>query len=102
MTLRLLFLSALLVVLSGCNGRPGNGARQEGPDPCAIALASHTGESKLDQEISRLQAEARTASSPIRPLEQLGWRFVSKARISSDPGYYKLAEQCADCMEARS
>jgi tetratricopeptide (TPR) repeat protein len=102
MRLCLLFLTALLVVLSGCSVNPDVGARQEGPDPCAIALASHAGESKLDQEISRLQAEARRASNPGRALEQLGWRFVSKARISSDPGYYKLAEACADCMQAKS
>jgi tetratricopeptide (TPR) repeat protein len=102
MRLRLLFLTAFLVVLSGCSRSPDNSARQAGADACAIALASHTGESKLDQEISRLQAEARTASNPSRALDQLGWRFVSKARISSDPGYYKLAEKCAECMQARS
>jgi tetratricopeptide (TPR) repeat protein len=102
MRLRLLLPSAFLLVLSGCSGNPDNSARREGPDPCAIALAAHTGESKLDQEISRLQAEARTGSKRDRALELLGWRFVSKARISSDPGYYKLAEQCADCIEAKS
>jgi len=29
---------------------------------------------------------------------RLGWAFVSKARISSDPGYYKLAEICAQSV----
>ena len=27
---------------------------------------------------------------------QLGWAFVAKARLTSDPGYYKLAEQCSE------
>ena len=102
MRLSLLFLTGMAVLLSGCNVTPDLRARQEGPDPCAIALTPHEGASKLDQEIFRFQGEARKASNPNRALEQLGWRFVSKARISSDPGFYKLAESCADCMEAKS
>ena len=35
-------------------------------------------------------------------LEQLGWAFVAKARESFDPGFYKLAEQCARCIEKRN
>ena len=35
-------------------------------------------------------------------LEQLGWAFVTKARESFDPGFYKLAEQCARCIEKRN
>jgi Flp pilus assembly protein TadD len=34
-------------------------------------------------------------------LERLGWLFVAKARQSFDPGFYKLAEQCALCLETR-
>ncbi|MFV2057228.1 MAG: tetratricopeptide repeat protein, partial [Thiohalomonadales bacterium] len=34
-------------------------------------------------------------------LERLGWAFISKARRSFDPGYYKLAEQTAICMESK-
>jgi tetratricopeptide (TPR) repeat protein len=102
MRLSLLFLSAVLVSLSGCSISPEVSTRQEGPDPCAIALTPHAGETKLDQEISRLQVEARKSSNPSRALDQLGWRFVSKARISSDPGYYKMAERCADCMESKT
>jgi hypothetical protein len=29
------------------------------------------------------------------------WLFVKQARLSFDPGFYKLAEQCAACLEAR-
>jgi tetratricopeptide (TPR) repeat protein len=35
-------------------------------------------------------------------LERLGWAFVAKARASFDPGYYKLAEQCAQSLESRA
>jgi tetratricopeptide (TPR) repeat protein len=34
-------------------------------------------------------------------LEQLGWAYVQKARISYDPGFYKLAEQCAICIDSQ-
>jgi tetratricopeptide (TPR) repeat protein len=71
------------------------------PDPCEIALAAHTGEGKTDREIVRTQEKARTATNPLPHLERVGWLFITKARESFDPGYYKLAEQCALCMEAR-
>jgi tetratricopeptide (TPR) repeat protein len=70
-------------------------------DPCAVALTPHKGTSPEDTEIELLQERAREASDPARALERLGWRFVAKARVSYDPGYYKLAEQSALCLEAR-
>jgi tetratricopeptide (TPR) repeat protein len=33
--------------------------------------------------------------------ERLGWTFIAKARRSFDPGFYKLAEQCALCLAAQ-
>jgi tetratricopeptide (TPR) repeat protein len=68
---------------------------------CEIALAEHKGKAAVDKEIDRLQREARSARDPIGPLESLGWLFVEKARQSYDPGFYKLAESCAACMESK-
>lgn len=70
-------------------------------DPCAIALAPHQGESQLDKDIAGLQARIRDATDPTTKLEQLGWMFVAKARVKFDPGFYKLAEQCALCIESK-
>ena len=70
-------------------------------DPCAVALAPVTGADKLSGKIAAIQQKARAASDPIPALEQLGWLFVAKARSSFDPGYYKLAEQCALCIESK-
>ncbi|HZE70419.1 MAG TPA: tetratricopeptide repeat protein [Pyrinomonadaceae bacterium] len=69
--------------------------------PCALALAPTPGNEGIDGEIARLQQQAKRASDPSRALEQLGWLFVKKARLSYDAGYYKLAEQCAACMETK-
>jgi tetratricopeptide (TPR) repeat protein len=70
-------------------------------DPCALALLPHEGTDKEDLEIIRLQIKVRNASDSTAWLEQLGWAFVAKARVSFDPGFYKLAEQCALCLDAK-
>ena len=35
-------------------------------------------------------------------MKRLGWAFVKKARLSNDPGYYKLAEQCSLCVQSEN
>jgi lipopolysaccharide biosynthesis regulator YciM len=70
-------------------------------DPCTLALVPHEGTDKLDLEIIRLQTKVQCASDPTAWLKQLGWLFVVKARVSFDPGFYKLAEQCAQCLTAK-
>jgi tetratricopeptide (TPR) repeat protein len=68
-------------------------------DPLLLALAPQTLDSPNDKEISRLQQQLRNGRNLQVGLEQLGWAFVAKARESFDPGFYKLAEQCARCIE---
>jgi tetratricopeptide (TPR) repeat protein len=70
-------------------------------DPCTLVLAPHAGSERVDREIASTQDEIRRAKDPTRFLEKLGWLFVNKARAGFDPGFYKLAEQCALCLEAR-
>jgi tetratricopeptide (TPR) repeat protein len=72
--------------------------------PCEVALTTHSGDAKIDLEIARLQQEIRSNAKPFQTtamIEKLGWSFVEKARESFDPGFYKLAEQCALCLESR-
>jgi tetratricopeptide (TPR) repeat protein len=71
-------------------------------DPLALLLAVQTGDSRIDKEISRLQQQIRSRRNLQPGLEQLGWAFVAKARESFDPGFYKLAEQCARCIEKQN
>jgi tetratricopeptide (TPR) repeat protein len=70
------------------------------PDPCNVILAPHEGTGRQDAEIRLLQAKLRNETNSCQYLEKLGWLFVGKARASFDPGYYKLAEQCALCLES--
>jgi tetratricopeptide (TPR) repeat protein len=71
-------------------------------DPLTLVLAPHTGNDRVDSEIRRFQEQVRTGTNSNPPLERLGWLFVTKARASFDPGYYKLAEACAQALEART
>ena len=70
--------------------------------PCAIALAPHKGDEEIDREIKRLQNEARSNSERADTMKRLGWAFIAKARLSYDPGYYKLSEQCALCVRSKN
>lgn len=60
----------------------------------SLFLIPEDGTDKIDQEILTLQKRIAQATKPDPLIDQLGWKFVSKARLSNDPGYYKLAEQC--------
>jgi tetratricopeptide (TPR) repeat protein len=71
-------------------------------DPLALVLAPQIGDSHTDREISRLQQQIRNGRNLQLGLEQLGWAFVAKARESFDPGFYKLADQCARCVDKRN
>jgi tetratricopeptide (TPR) repeat protein len=66
-----------------------------------LVLMPPTGDTRIDKEISRLQQQIRSGRNLQLGLEQLGWAFVTKARETFDPGFYKLAEQCARCIEKR-
>lgn len=70
----------------------------------AIALTPPNGDSSNDRGIRDLQEKIKSAAekdkSPL--LERLGWAYVNKARVSSDPGFYSLAEKTAEAMRERS
>lgn len=61
----------------------------------ALVLTAQIGDSPADHEIARLQKLVRAGKGGKPLMTQLGWAFVAKARLSGDPGYYKIAEQCS-------
>ncbi len=100
------FCVATGCAVAGCGRSQHNSSSRahssaSAPDACALVLVPHEGDGKLDQEITRLQAQVRKARELNLWLERLGWAFIAKARESFDPGYYKLAEQCALCIASR-
>lgn len=71
--------------------------------PLRVVLTPLGGKDKVDQDIAKLQGRIKNTPDQVPTLlERLGWMFVEKARISSDPGYYKLAEQCADAIAQKN
>jgi tetratricopeptide (TPR) repeat protein len=66
-----------------------------------ILLDTSEGEpTDLDKKIAETQSRIRKTANASPLVERLGWLYVEKARISNDPGFYKLAEQCAFCLES--
>lgn len=99
---------ALLGLVAGCERNETKPASQtslssaRAIDPLAIILTPHTGDDRVDVEIRQRQEQIRSGRQPATALERLGWLFVAKARTSFDPGYYKLAEQCAFALEKQT
>ena len=48
----------------------------------------------------RSRKTCASSATPARAAEQLGYRFIARARLSNDAGYYKVAEQAAACLES--
>ena len=98
--MKLLVLGAVcllpLSLLSSCRSADANAERISSL-PCRVVLAP--GDSS--REIGRLQQDIRLGKNPSINLERLGWAFVEKASQTSDQGYFKLAEQCAECLLQR-
>jgi tetratricopeptide (TPR) repeat protein len=102
MRIIILFCTAISFLSASCRLADAGRVAEAKVTPCAVALTAPVGEGRLVAEITRLQQEARRAPNPAPALEKLGWRYVEKARLDYDPGYYKLAEQCALCLEAKA
>lgn len=109
-TLRLAFHTVALasvLLVTGCNRAATQPpektieTRRAKLDPLAVALAPHSGETATDKEIRQRQEQVRAGKQPDIALERLGWLFVAKARETFDPGFFKLAEQCALALDVR-
>ena len=70
--------------------------------PCQVALAPASQKLEIDRAIAELQQRARQSTHAREALEQLGYQFVTRARILNDAGDYKLTEHVAQCLEEQS
>ncbi|MFN2476043.1 MAG: tetratricopeptide repeat protein [Chthoniobacterales bacterium] len=71
-------------------------------EPLAVILTPMGGDDKADRDIADLQGKIRQDRSANLLIERLGWAFIAKARLSSDPGFYPLAEQAANVIRTRA
>ncbi|MBV8587027.1 MAG: tetratricopeptide repeat protein [Verrucomicrobia bacterium] len=70
-------------------------------DPWKLIVIPPEDDSPQDREIIRWQTKVQSLADPTEAIENLGWAFVAKARSSFDPGFYKIAEQCALCLDQK-
>src|SRR5262245_3441894 len=64
---------------------------------CRAVIAAPAGD---DRDIARLQQDLRQRAQAPRAAEQLGYRFVARARVSNNSLDYAVAEQAAACLES--
>ena len=69
-------------------------------DSLRVVLTPMSGGGAIDTEISTLQAKIKAAPKRTELLERLGWALVAKARLTSDPGFYNLAEEAGKAIRA--
>jgi tetratricopeptide (TPR) repeat protein len=92
---------ALVSMLAACSEPVSRPERSEAvviDRACLVAVSTDSGD---DKEIRKLQ-EAIRHRRDANAAEQLGYRFVARARLSNDPGDYTVAEQAAACLESIS
>ena len=103
MKVRLLVLVLVLPLAHACRGAiqhqadtPKQAAMNRA---CQVAVAA---DARNDADITKWQRDVREQRAASRAAEQLGYRYVAKARLSNDAGFYTLAEQAAECIESMS
>lgn len=97
--LRLANVVCLLLLVAACTRHTAEPQTKTLDKACVLVLAAHA---SGDQEITRLQEDLRAGRSGARAAEHLGYRFIARARVTSDPGYYTIAEQAAFCLDSLS
>jgi tetratricopeptide (TPR) repeat protein len=90
-------LALALPIATACNRSIPQPVPSTLAQPCTVAV---TADASNNAEILALQQDLRERRTPARTAEHLGYRFISRARLTNDPGYYKVAEQAAVCLES--
>jgi tetratricopeptide (TPR) repeat protein len=93
-----------LVMVGGC--RPGPrptaaAAATPADDPCGLALAPVASPGPLAEQIAAQQRRAAEPRTTEAALEQLGYLFVARARLTHDDGMYVAALETSACLERR-
>jgi tetratricopeptide (TPR) repeat protein len=88
---------AVLFITLGCHKSSSIPANPVENRACLVTISAG---SDNDRDIARLQEDVREQRAPARAAEQLGYRFISKARLTNDAGFYTVAEQAAACLES--
>src|SRR5688572_16185027 len=95
----LLLVTCALLLAAGCHQSPTEDETTRLDPACVVAATADAGG---NESIATLQADLRAGRSPARAAERLGYHFISRARLTNDPGYYTIAERAAACLDVFS
>lgn len=87
--------SAVVLVLTLAKPAPPPAQAPRIEYPLRIISAPLPGDDWIDQRIRHVQGEVRQGTATPGRVYELGCLFLTKARLSHDPGFYTLAEQSA-------
>jgi tetratricopeptide (TPR) repeat protein len=90
-------MAVLVLFAQACNRGVPRADEPAQNRACLVTIAASAG---ADSEISKLQADLQERRAPARAAEQLGYRFIAKARLTNDAGFYRVAEEAASCLES--
>lgn len=97
---RSLAIVASAAILSHCAHPASPPAANHSVSPsCQAALAPGGLSAPIDRAINELQEQAKRSPRKQEVLEQLGYRFITRARLANDPGAYTLVERVATCID---
>jgi tetratricopeptide (TPR) repeat protein len=65
-----------------------------------MVLTRTEGNEQIDNDLRNWQKKAAAAPATEAPWQKLGELFIAKARLSGDPGFYKLAELSSQVLES--
>jgi tetratricopeptide (TPR) repeat protein len=97
LTRSLAAMAAVLPLAAACTRAAATPGAPRLDRSCELAVAAPAAG---DPEIAKLQEDLRERRGGARAAEQLGYRFVARARMANDPGGYAVAEQAAACLES--
>jgi hypothetical protein len=88
-----IFISWLTCVNEAASENPRTEERFTAAQAREMVLTRAEGSEQIDNELRMWQQKAAAAPTAEAPWQKLGELFIAKARLSGDPGFYKLADE---------
>ena len=79
----LILLVTVIAVTASCRQKAPLVKSDVAPTACVVALVPATQQNETDRDIAQLQEQARREPNPKLGLEQLGYRYVARARVAT-------------------
>lgn len=95
-----IFTSCLTCVNANAGGNPRTEERFTAAEAREMVLTRAEGSEQIDNDVRFWQQKAAVTPTSEAAWQKLGELFIAKARLSGDPGFYKLAELSSRVFES--